>query len=244
MIYVDPTGNYCVSADGKWAHAGTCNSSSSKYLGSDSNFKYALILENGKATGFIGDFGYSYYLDKPVGNFNYWDIQAEINKRIAAQQAAKLQDQKNLQSMQSFMENISGVSSVKTILSSKDPVESWIAMLSMVGPPGVPKNNFVNINTKTLISSATSAKKGGETVVGHALQKHAGRNPQIWGRIKGGPDQINQAALNHLNEIINSPGGFTKVTNPNGIQFLEKSLQDGRGVRLNLDGTFKGFIDK
>ena len=29
-----------------------------------------------------------------------------------------------------------------------------------------------------------------------------------------------------------------------GTKFLEKTLEDGRGVRLNMDGTFKGFIDK
>lgn len=68
--------------------------------------------------------------------------------------------------------------------------------------------------------------------------------PAIWGRVKGGPDQINQMALNHLKEIINAPGGFVIVSNPNGLQFLEKTLPDGRGVRLNMDGTFKGFIDQ
>ena len=29
----------------------------------------------------------------------------------------------------------------------------------------------------------------------------------------------------------------------NGARFLEKWLPDGRGLRLNLDSTFKGFID-
>ncbi|BBW96535.1 hypothetical protein ACPVTF_07635 [Geobacillus icigianus] len=87
-------------------------------------------------------------------------------------------------------------------------------------------------------------RKGGETVVGHALQKHAGRNPDIWGKVKGGPDQINQMALKHLQEILDAPGEFHRVKNPRGIEFLEKKLSDGRGVRLNLDGTFKGFIDQ
>lgn len=104
--------------------------------------------------------------------------------------------------------------------------------------------NFVKVNNDIIRSSATAAKKGGKTVVGHALQKHAGRNPNIWGKIKGGSEQINQTALNQLNDILNAPGGFTNVTNSNGVQFLEKTLQDGRGVRLNLDGTFKGFIDQ
>lgn len=34
--------------------------------------------------------------------------------------------------------------------------------------------NPVIFNRDTVISSATAPKKGGETVVGHALQKHAG----------------------------------------------------------------------
>ena len=102
--------------------------------------------------------------------------------------------------------------------------------------------HFVYVNNKTIINSATNAKKGGETVVGHALQKHSGRNPHIWGKVKGGSNQINQTALKQLKEIMNAPGGFTKVKTK-GIQFLEKRLPDGRGVRLNLDGTFKGFID-
>jgi RHS repeat-associated protein len=104
--------------------------------------------------------------------------------------------------------------------------------------------NAVKVNSETVINSATAPKKGGETVVGHALQKHAGRNPDIWGKVKGGPDQINQTALKHLEEILDAPGDFIKVTNDRGITFLEKKLPDGRGVRLNLDGTFKGFIDQ
>ncbi len=39
--------------------------------------------------------------------------------------------------------------------------------------------NFVKVNNEIIIITATAPKKGGETVVGHALQKHAGRNPNI-----------------------------------------------------------------
>lgn len=42
---------------------------------------------------------------------------------------------------------------------------------------------------------------------------------------------------------MNAPGGFIKTTTQQGIKFLEKRLPDGRGIRLNMDGTFKGFID-
>ncbi|HBU83998.1 MAG TPA: WXG100 family type VII secretion target [Paenibacillus sp.] len=102
----------------------------------------------------------------------------------------------------------------------------------------------VIFNRDTVISSAAAPKKGGETIVGHALQKHAGRNPEIWGRVRGGPEQINQVAQKHLQDILDAPGEFKKITNNRGITFLEKNLPDGRGARLNQDGSFKGFIDQ
>lgn len=47
-----------------------------------------------------------------------------------------------------------------------------------------------------------------------------------------------------MNEILVAPGNFIEKVAPNSIRFLEKMLPDGRGIRLNMDGTFKGFIDK
>ena len=85
---------------------------------------------------------------------------------------------------------------------------------------------------------------GGETIAGHTLQKHAGRNPQIWGAVKGNSESINRQAMEHINDILKSPGDFMIHTTDRGISFLEKKLPDGRGMRLNMDGSFKGFIDK
>ena len=100
------------------------------------------------------------------------------------------------------------------------------------------------VNNDKIVESANKPHKGGETIAGHALQKHAGRHPEIWGRIKGGSDEINETALKHLNEILDAEGEFTVNQAPNGAYFLEKTLPDGRGVRINMDGTFKGFIDQ
>ena len=100
------------------------------------------------------------------------------------------------------------------------------------------------INMNKALKTAQEAHKGGETLAGHALQKHAGRNPDIWGKVKGGADQINQQAMKHIDEIINGLGEFKMYTTDRGVQFWEKMLPDGRGLRLNLDGTFKGFIDQ
>ncbi|MEB2873025.1 hypothetical protein [Pseudomonas rhizosphaerae] len=49
--------------------------------------------------------------------------------------------------------------------------------------------------------------------------------------------------MKHLREIARAPGEFKPVTTDKGLNFMEKRLPDGRGVRLNMDNTFKGFID-
>ncbi|SHM01031.1 filamentous hemagglutinin [Chitinophaga sp. CF418] len=48
--------------------------------------------------------------------------------------------------------------------------------------------------------------------------------------------------MKHFDEIMSAPGKFVPVRGDKGIHFLEKRLIDGRGIRLNLDGSFKGFI--
>jgi len=51
-------------------------------------------------------------------------------------------------------------------------------------------------------------------------------------------------ALSQLEQICNAPGEFKKVIDPaTGLTWIEKRLSDGRGVRLNQDYTFKGFVD-
>ena len=51
-------------------------------------------------------------------------------------------------------------------------------------------------------------------------------------------------ALKQLKNIYNSSGEFTKIVDPKtGLTWIEKRLPNGRGVRLNEDFTFKGFID-
>ncbi|WP_205578843.1 hypothetical protein, partial [Pseudomonas aeruginosa] len=96
--------------------------------------------------------------------------------------------------------------------------------------------------SKTVLDTAQAPYKG-STVIGHALSKHAGRHPEIWGKVKGSMSGWNEQAMKHFKEIVRAPGEFRPTMNEKGITFLEKRLIDGRGVRLNLDGTFKGFID-
>ncbi len=94
---------------------------------------------------------------------------------------------------------------------------------------------------ETAIQTAQTPYKG-STKVGHALSKHAGRNPEIWGKATGSMKNWNDQGMKHFNDILDSSGKFEEVTGK-GVTFLEKRLKDGRGVRLNMDSTFKGFID-
>ncbi|MGG3871202.1 hypothetical protein [Brevibacillus laterosporus] len=50
MSNVDPTGNWCESKDGKWAHPGGCSSKSSK-KSHDNDHSGDFIIENGKVIG-------------------------------------------------------------------------------------------------------------------------------------------------------------------------------------------------
>jgi len=96
---------------------------------------------------------------------------------------------------------------------------------------------------RAALNSGQKAYKG-STVMGHALSKHAGRNPEIWGKMAGAMRTWNDQAVKHFRDVVRGPGEFKEVTNKDCTKFLEKSLENGRGVRLNMNGTFKGFIDK
>lgn len=63
------------------------------------------------------------------------------------------------------------------------------------------------------------------------------------GEMTGSMSTWNDQAMKHLRDITRGPGDFKKVTNDQGIDFIEKRLPVGRGARLNMDGSFKGFID-
>ena len=102
-------------------------------------------------------------------------------------------------------------------------------------------STFTNLRS-TALNSANVAYKG-STKLGHSLSKHSGRHPQTWGRLTGNPSTWHDQALKHFDDIMDAPGSFTTVKNKHGIDFLEKRLPDGRGMRLNMDQTFKGFID-
>lgn len=72
LINIDPTGHFCVSADGRNSHEGLCNSDSSYYQGYDADFKGHHIIKDGILIGLVGQPSAAYhYKDKNI-KMNYW----------------------------------------------------------------------------------------------------------------------------------------------------------------------------
>ncbi|RJX36755.1 RHS repeat protein [Paenibacillus pinisoli] len=68
LKYIDPTGNYCVSADGNWAHAGECKDLQKSYWFPDANQP---VVENGYLVGRGGVYTDAY--KKANIQFNAWN---------------------------------------------------------------------------------------------------------------------------------------------------------------------------
>ena len=102
-----------------------------------------------------------------------------------------------------------------------------------------------NKQIKKVLKTAKQPYKG-TTVLGHALSKHANEAPSVWGKLSGSMLAWHNKGMGHMREIIRGEGDFRKVTsigkNGKQVTFIEKRLEDGRGIRLQLDYTFKGFI--
>ncbi|WP_416208900.1 RHS repeat-associated core domain-containing protein [Acidovorax sacchari] len=134
------------------------------------------------------------------------------------------------------------VAQIPTAVSRMTPVAQGIAQGVESGAYCAPAALATSgLEPSAILLSAQQVYKG-STVVGHALSKHAGRNPGRWGVMTGSMKTWNDQGVAHLNDVLRGPGAFAQV-NSNGIYFLEKRLGDGRGVRLNMDGSFKGFLD-
>ncbi|WP_367903402.1 RHS repeat domain-containing protein [Paenibacillus sp. PL2-23] len=70
LIYTDPSGNYCVSADGAWAHEGICNNPETSYWFPDNGQP---IVENGILKGKVGSSAAAVSYQRYEIKFNAWN---------------------------------------------------------------------------------------------------------------------------------------------------------------------------
>jgi len=108
----------------------------------------------------------------------------------------------------------------------------------------VANRNLTLNQERSLFNSAAQRYDKNLTQLSHSFSKHTGRYPEKWGKVRGPMHTWHGQASKQLRIIYESPGKFKKVLDPKtGLTWIEKRLPDGRGVRLNQDYTFKGFID-
>jgi hypothetical protein len=92
-----------------------------------------------------------------------------------------------------------------------------------------------------LSNAAGIPDKGGYTKAGRALQKHGSRPGSVYERpTSGKPNVMNQAGQNVVDDILTTPGSQVK---PNRLGGVDVVAPDGRGVRYNADGSFRGFLE-
>ena len=90
------------------------------------------------------------------------------------------------------------------------------------------------------LSSATKSwGDQGLTVVGRALQKHAGREGSVFQGIKFSHKTANQDGLNILKDIIGSKNPIIQQAKGGGQYIFDRAT--GRGVGISREGLFNGF---
>jgi len=137
-----------------------------------------------------------------------------------------------------------GLSAAGILVPSLSQMKAGRTVARMAARGGNVANRGYRAASKAARSAlADRVGKRGFSEVGYQFQKHMGRGARNWGDIiqtgtKLNPGTFNQAGYNTFREIWRAPGSFQNVGG-----FLEKRLPDGRGMRLQQDGMFKGFLD-
>ncbi|MNW46526.1 hypothetical protein D3C74_238250 [compost metagenome] len=142
LIYIDPTGNYCVSADGKNSHYGGCN-------GGQKGKEYHYDI---KGSMYIPD---SYY----AASRQSWG--AELIGKSFDQLYVKYQMELLSKQLTNFFEDVTGASALRTLTSpDTSPLDALIALssISLPGVKGKPENPLKTQKAgKTLKLTSTQA---------------------------------------------------------------------------------------
>ncbi len=122
-----------------------------------------------------------------------------------------------------------------------------LEVMNSVGKIFTKRKGLSQGNLGKTIASANKLK-GGVTNITKQLDKHWNRfgeqSQNIWGKVSGSPAKKHEAAMKHFEDIYKGPGNFNIVKDTKtGVEWIEKRLPDGRGIRLQKDFEFKGFVD-
>jgi hypothetical protein len=109
-----------------------------------------------------------------------------------------------------------------------------------LGPPA-PKAAEGPPDLDDLSKAAGEADRGNLTKAGRALQKHGDRPGTAFDRPgSNSPKALNPAGQNTVDDILTNPKSQVK---PNRLGGWDVVAPDGRGVRYNQNGSFRGFLE-
>lgn len=117
LTNIDPTGHYCVSKDGNWAHGGSCDTAGSIYMGDDKYFSGYPVISDGYFTNRLGEYGPPSKSEQM--NFHEWNrkdfaLYLATAKDMAALSQDTMYGTPEQQNMQNFVNGVSEL--VGTIL--------------------------------------------------------------------------------------------------------------------------------
>lgn len=216
LIYVDPSGNYCVSANQKQHHIGGCN-------GGEKGKEYFYDV---KDSMYFPD---SYLYNYPSLSFDqlYVKYQMTLLSKQLKSDMEQRQQELNRQ-MVKFMDDITGVSSFRALVSPEtSPIDALIA-LSSISLPGV----------KGKPGSPLKTQKSGKTLKLTNVQ--AGDLAKYLGftQVKGAMT-FNKQPVYKYKKIYISPDADSHI---GGVWKVGKSIED-LNSKDNRYGTYDALLN-
>jgi RHS repeat-associated protein len=91
-----------------------------------------------------------------------------------------------------------------------------------------------------LSRAAGALDRNGLTKAGRALQKHSSRPGSAFSTSATRAGDLNAVGQSLVDDILTVPGSMQRGNRLGGVDFLGP---DGRGIRFNPDGSFRGFLE-
>ncbi|MBY0510064.1 MAG: RHS repeat-associated core domain-containing protein [Rhodospirillaceae bacterium] len=120
-------------------------------------------------------------------------------------------------------------------------------MVAGFGVAGIVKSGIKSVaksaikrSIDDLSRAAARADRNGLTKAGRGLQKHGDRPGSAFPQTKGGPNALNPTGQNVVDDILTTPGS---QSTPNRLGGIDVIAPDGRGLRFDADGSFRGFLE-
>jgi RHS repeat-associated protein len=123
---------------------------------------------------------------------------------------------------------------------------SWGAGRIKASLPRVPAPAGATSSFEALSKAASASYRGQEiSVAGRALQKHGGRPGSAFPQARGTPLEINQQALNIVDQVLQHPNQtrtsfFSRTLNE---RVVDIRVPGGPGIRYADSGRFIGFLE-